>query len=436
MISEIKEGPRGWLVLLIFAAGLHLATTTCVFVVGRSALMPSQFDRNGLGAFASDSFFYYQDVASQTDKLKNQGTVAWLESVAPLHVKSYSLSHFLFSRWTGPNILTIEPLNLFYYLAALALIYKVAETVFDRRTGLLAMTAMALWPSFLMHTTQLVRDPLLIVVILVFVFVITTWLTKSRSLRWSLAATLAAVWAVLTLWIVRLGMWDMVRVVTAAGVVLLVIRHLHERRVFVGPIVSALVLSAAILLIPHWGPLKYLQRRESDLGRPLFAEQVEQLTLWERIDQRRQAFANLRKDQLNSTASNIDNEVQFNSMADIIRYLPRAAALGCFAPFPNMWFVKGAQVGRAGRLLSGFETLITYLLEILALVGLWQNRWNLAAWLLGVSALTGVTALGLIVLNIGSLYRFRYPFLMLIVVLAAGGAMHILRSRPDPQRTS
>ena len=391
--------------------------------------MPTQFDENGLGKFASDSLLYQEDVISLTDKLRNDGVIPWFQAVAPLHVKFYSLSHFLFSPLTAPNILTIEPLNLVYYLAILAIVNQLALTLFNRVTGVLAMTVLALWPSFLLHTTQLLRDPLLIVAILVLVLVIADWLNKDSVLRGSLLATLAAAFACATVWMVRLAMWDVVRLILLMGVVLLVIRSVRDRRFFPGPVISVVVLSAVILLIPHWGALKSQQRREADAGRTLIADQAAELSLWKRIGRRRQAFADLKKDDSYASASNIDNEVTLNTMSDLVRYLPRAAAIGFFAPFPNMWFAEGSQVGRAGRLVSGLETLITYVIELLALVGLWQMRKSLAVWLLAFTVILGLTGLGFTVLNIGSLYRFRYPFLALMIVLAAGGIGQVLSWR-------
>ncbi len=433
-ISEVKHGPKGWLVLLACAAVLHLATTTAVFVVGRTALMPAQFDRQGLGAFASDSFFYQEDIVSLTDKLRNEGIVAWGKAVAPLHVKFYSLSHFFFSRWTTPNVLTIEPLNLFYYVAVLWLIYKLAAMVFDRRSALIAMAIMAIWPSFLMHTTQLIRDPLLFVAILLFVLVVASWLMATASFRWNLMAVLPAVLATLTIWIVRLAMWDAVRAIVLMGFLLLIVRQVRERRFLAGPLVSALILTLAILTVPHSKTFKSQQRREADVGRPMLAEKVANLPVTERIEQRRQAFARLNNSKSSANGSSIDNQVELNGLGDFVRNLPRAAEIGFFAPFPYMWFVRGTQVGLTGRILSGFETLTTYALEILAMFGLWYSRKNLGAWLLALTTASALTALGFIVLNIGSLYRFRYPFLMLIVMLAASGAVHIWQTRATRQR--
>lgn len=433
---EMLAGPRGWLLLLAFAACFHLVTTVSVFIIGRTRLLPAQFDQTGLGAFASDSFFYQGDVSSLVDKLTNQGVMVWLGSVAPLHIKLYSLSYFFFSRWMSPNILTYEPLNLFYYLAILWLVYKLGETVFDRRVGLLAMIITGVWPSFLMHTTQLIRDPLLIVAVLFFILVVAAWLTKVSSFKWDLVIVVPAVLAVLTIWIVRLAMWDAVRAIVLMGIILLIIRAVRERRFFAGHAVNAVILCIAIVAIPQSKTVRSQQRREADIGTPLIAERAAAMPIKERIEERRQAFAKLKASETGSHASNLDDDKELLTAGDFVRYLPRAAEIGFLSPFPNMWFAKGGSVGRTGRIISGAETLLTYVLEVLAVFGLWQHRKNLAAWLIAITTASALIALGYIVLNIGSLYRFRYPFLMLIIVLACAGATFVwdkyLGTRPRP----
>ena len=102
--------------------------------------------------------------------------------------------------------------------------------------------------------------------------------------------------------------------------------------------------------------------------------------------------------------------------------------VGFFAPFPNMWWQTGTQVGANGRLISGFETLLTYMLECLVLIGLWRSRRNLSGWFLFGFLTLGIVALGLVVDNVGALYRLRYPFWTLMVILAAGG-LEVVRTR-------
>ena len=111
---------------------------------------------------------------------------------------------------------------------------------------------------------------------------------------------------------------------------------------------------------------------------------------------------------------------------DVIRYLPRATAIGLLSPFPKMWFETGDSVGAKGRILSGLETLVMYVVEVFALVGLWLGRRKLSVWLLFSIATMGTIALGLVVVNVGTLYRLRYVFLIMLIVLAAEGISHVV----------
>ena len=92
-------------------------------------------------------------------------------------------------------------------------------------------------------------------------------------------------------------------------------------------------------------------------------------------------------------------------------------------------------MGVSGRLISGFETVLTYIIECLALFGLWRARRKLSAWFLFVLIVMGTVALGLAVNNMGALYRLRYPFWILMVILGAGGIdlirRTLLKTRPQ-----
>jgi hypothetical protein len=148
-------------------------------------------------------------------------------------------------------------------------------------------------------------------------------------------------------------------------------------------------------------------------------------------DQALRGIAAARFDFNNSYAGSgslIDGDVYFNSFKDVLSYLPRALAIGLWAPFPNMWFGAGKQVGMAGRLLAGAESLFMYLGGLLALVAIWRAPRGLANWLLLSIYALGVTGLGLIVSNVGALYRVRYLFLILLIVLAVKGLESIVTS--------
>jgi hypothetical protein len=85
-----------------------------------------------------------------------------------------------------------------------------------------------------------------------------------------------------------------------------------------------------------------------------------------------------------------------------------------------MWFETGTG-GRAGRLLAGLETFVMYLLYVPAVVCVWNRRRNLKVWLVFSVAMVGMIALGLVVANAGALFRLRYVFWMLMIILALEG---------------
>jgi hypothetical protein len=115
----------------------------------------------------------------------------------------------------------------------------------------------------------------------------------------------------------------------------------------------------------------------------------------------------------------VDANVTFSGPGDVVKYVPRALEIGYLAPFPSMWFGAGDHVGLMGRLLSGLEMAMTYMIEVLAGIFMWRRRRHLDAWLLLLATTTGVLALAMIVVNIGTLYRMRYPFWILMVAMAA-----------------
>lgn len=180
--------------LILAAAVLHISVALVVFTVGKFQLMPGQIDETGLGRFASDGYTYQTEVNELRDVLKNQGVVAWATWPTQLHVRLYSLPLVVIPRF---SILAVEPVNLIYYLTILVLVFKLGEAVFDRQAALLAAVIVAIWPSFLLHTTQLLRDPLLISSVLVVMWSITECLRNDlawrRGVLLGIAGTMAIV---------------------------------------------------------------------------------------------------------------------------------------------------------------------------------------------------------------------------------------------------
>jgi hypothetical protein len=206
---------------------------------------------------------------------------------------------------------------------------------------------------------------------------------------------------------------------------MLVYRMISEKRFMTGNAVIMLLILGATLLVParlESTPLPGIRPPATALAIPSASQPTPPEGIWNRVIQQiasRRAGSRL----ATSRASDIDSHVRFSGAGDIVRFLPRAAVIGFFAPFPKMWIQAGSS-GLAGRLLSGVETLIMYLLYVAVGFCVWRERRNLKAWLLFLVAAIGMVALGLVVVNAGALFRIRYVFWMLLIVLAAEEIRH------------
>jgi len=426
--QQIANRPQ---VLLILAAVLHLGFATAVYEVGKHQLAPSQIYPTGVGKFASDGLMYERECLELSEVLRTEGLRAWMTWPTQLHVRLYSLP-FALSRADSFNIMTIEPLNLTYYLGILALVFYIGKSLFDRASGLTAAAIIGVWPSLLLHTTQLLRDPLFILTILVLCLIVVTVLGSKTTWRNGLVYGIIGSAALLLIRIVRLPMWRLTLVVIALAIALLILRMILNRQVMVGAIVFIVLVSAAVLIIPQF-QVSFRSNQEVKNKRAGTPEALERFSTEQQLAMRRRSFGFHLDEEGNllpaEDGSRIDRDVQFGGPVDIIKYLPRATVVGFLAPFPNMWLSTGKQVGSGGRVLSGFEMLVTYVLECFAVIALVLTRRKLASWFLFSVMALGTVALGLVANNIGALYRLRYPFWMMIVIFGAGGLTHLLRHR-------
>ncbi len=417
---------RGYARLLFAAAILHVTLSLSLQQIGRSQLLPNTFDGYGVAvAFVPDAVCYREGAIDLAGSLRAGKVRYWLGADYQFHEKLYSVCFALIGGLLGYGVLGAEPLNLLLYLSILVLVFRIGREVFDRRAGLLAAVTAALWPSLLLHTTQFIKDPLFIATTLALVLIVVCW--ASRAYSWAGALLCGAAGATLAtvFWLGRAEMGALLIAIVLLGALTLAASLLRERRAYAPNLFAMAMLVVFTLGVPrvmpgalNLGGYRYPAKQKS---RPRAAEGMLSKAA-EHVGQLRYEFVT----SYPYSGSNVDSDVSIDDAGDLLRYLPRAEEIGFFAPFPNMWLARGAAVGSAGRLLSGAESLAMYFVEVLAVVGLWSGRRKLAAWFLFAVAATAVTALGLVVNNVGALYRLRYPFLLLLITLAAGGAASVL----------
>jgi len=407
LIQRLKDlNPRRISLLIIVPVLVHLVISTVVYFVAITGAYPAAFDRHAIGEFSPDAKLYLTQCESLTAQLRAKEFGSFVTTPAALHVKLYSVSYFLLSPLFGFTNLAIEPLNLVWFTLIVILVYRIGILLFDRTAALVAAAIVMLWPSFLVHTTQPLKDPLFILALLALVLIIAGSIEKSLSLPALIRNVCLAVLAVLLASVARPNMRQLVLLMTLTGALLVLIKRIRNTKALKTRIVFIVVMAAlatgvvAFLATKH---MPYTQRGCSGILSDICVNRDGAIISTQGLH------------------SNIDTDVKFASSMDVLKYVPRALEIGLFSPFPTMWFGPGTFVGRAGRLMAAGETLCLYLLYPFAIFGVWTQRKQLSIWFVVGAFLVAVLSLGLIMVNMGTVYRLRYGFMMLALILAAGG---------------
>ncbi len=412
--------------LLTAAAIWHLAIVFTIFLVGRLQLLPGTFDEQGTGvSFAIDSREYRAEAETLATLIREGRVREWAGTRSSFHVKLYSISFALTSWLFGANILAAEPLNLSYYLLILASAFLIAREMFDHQLAVAATGVIALWPSLLLHTTQLLRDALFIPALLLFVLALVMSLRRRLSVKQALLVGGLGLIGALLVWLCRGDGWEVVVITALLGAIASAVTQIKRRQFALGATIAiaALVLLTGVLpkIVPAYRRSNELLASRATIPVP---RSTSTLT---RIGLLRQKFIA----RYPGAGSNIDADTQLQTTADVVRYLPRAVLIGFCAPFPTMWFTPGVQVGLMGRLLAGVETLVFYAFLILCGVTLWKFRTRADVWFIFAAAAVGCVALGYVVVNASSLYRMRYAYSIMVIILGIKGLLSLFR--PDSQ---
>ena len=133
---------------------------------------------------------------------------------------------------------------------------------------------------------------------------------------------------------------------------------------------------------------------------------------------------------LKNTKSAIDLDINFKNSTEIFLYTPRALQISFLSPFPNMWFQEGMSKTRTVmRSISMFEMLLAYISYLFfpLIFKYWLNRSEF--WIALFYSSSVITLYATVVPNIGTLYRFRYPYLMILISILIITAYNFLHKK-------
>ncbi|MEN6615206.1 MAG: hypothetical protein ABFD12_01485, partial [Syntrophorhabdus sp.] len=120
----------------------------------------------------------------------------------------------------------------------------------------------------------------------------------------------------------------------------------------------------------------------------------------------------------------VDEDIRPDNVWSSLAYLPKATFIALFAPFPERWL----RASSVTSLVSAGETALWYILVPGVCFALWYRR-SLPLLLLAVNAIIFLAVLGFTNPNLGTLYRFRYPYILILILMGVMGWAEMLRRK-------
>lgn len=404
-------------------------------------LVPALHAGNGL--LDGDSLYFHSVGVELAEKIRLYGWSSWQIYPAPAATGNIGILGALYALF-GPDPALIIPINAAIHALGGVLIFKIGELLAPGRIGRIAGICTAVlfvaFPSALNWYGQVHKDGFAIAGTLLAIYV---WLwigTRPADWRTTLLSGIGTIGAALLIALVR--PYNLIPLFAVMAMLFLLACLLRMRRGGAAwKTLGIYALTLALLgLSAAWAKKSGVNEKYTyaELAATGYLGDWQWkpsgwLPRW--IDGYAEATARARAGLIVSgqkirAGSMMDTDIKPDHVAAVAAYAPRAVQIALFAPFPVQWLEKISLV----RLVSLGETLIWYLLVPGVVIAAVYIR--SAALLMVVSfAALFLYIYGFTLANLGTLYRIRYPYLFLFMLVGAMGWTHLYlqwRRRASP----
>ncbi len=451
---------------LIIWVGLFFAAALIVILVQLVALphvFPSWHAGDGLMA-GSDAVSFHNTAVEMAESIRNEGWSAWElrpKGWMPAGVAAaiYALS------WPKPSALI--PLNAAVHATTFLVVVKIMQFVVPAlKTAFTSALPFAFFPSAMLWYTQIHRDGYQILGITFFLYGLLLVINQNNwdHIYWpsKLGGFLSIIAGIVMVWLARphslviLLLMSLILFLFIGAVLFFMSckRVIKLKTVLAQLIPMALLILVIVPLTQAEDASKYqLEAVEDEQESVVTAEEADperpelkwERTSWlpQALDDQLYAVSYLRSvrypAKYGETESGIDYDRSFHNMYDYIYYLPRALQIGFLAPFPDEWFGEGSkEMSVLFRRASAFEMTFIYLALPFLLYGVWIWRKKIEMWVMIIFCTGMMLPIVYSVPNVGTIYRYRYGYLMLLVALGVAAFFELLkrlRKRNRPMET-
>lgn len=440
-----------WLLAFLYSLGFGL---TVQFII-LPYIIPSLHGGHGL-LINSDSIAFHNHAVIWAENIQRLGWSHWRLSINHENLRPSGLASIIYAiTTTKPYVLL--PFNAFFHATAFLIICRLTMAVIKEFwPSVISGIPFLVFPSSSVWVTQIHKDGLFILGIYLFFYAfykliynrknaltkksglcfvlagLCMWSIRPYGLQFLLMFTVCILIGWTTSKILSKGFKDRASVVTFCFLLSLIIIYSLLGKSKTGIYFSSeeeiqeTAEASSFTTInnekaPDYFYVIRLYWRDSNIVPPIIEK------VFYKLSEIRDNYIN----QHYLAHSSIDIELRFRSVWEMLAYIPRSLQIGFFTPFPDKWFFFSSQEEDRSmlKLLSTIETIFIYLCVpglVLAFV-YWNNRIEL--WSFFIFCVMTLVLYTWTIPNVGTLYRMRYSFLLVLVAYSIVGYYQFLKLR-------
>jgi len=433
-----------YLLLLVFCAVFlyALGAMTIAREIVTPRMMPTSID----GHIPGDPYYYHTIALEKAQQMRTNGIQTF-----EVHLKGQgsagiaSLLYFL-----RGGIYSIVTLNAFLHALSCIVMILIVYNWFSFRTSILSTIPLIISPYSIFWLSQINKDSYALIGYLLFLFGILGIIKNNKLNKKYLFFTLICIAGTLIIWIVRPYVNQILLPITSvlflATITIFTKNGIHTQKfsivICAGFILLSLVFlgkgaesdqtldslndwqSASIISGECYANIKSIEWEKNQFLHEYLSEKIKAMMINRCI-----AFLIFKNNPNETTKSSfVDTDFLPKSSLEAIAYIPRAMAIGILSPWPDRWLYIFYKERSFFYTIVPLEAALLYL----GLVGLciWLQRRREYSILIPMAlSATVMTVYGMSMPFLGALYRYRYPWWMVLICLGLACLMDIYQSK-------
>jgi putative peptidoglycan lipid II flippase len=393
----------------------------------------------GSGLINADSLVFHTFAVSFAESVKLHGWSAWAIYSQGGVTGNAALLGVLYAIFGSNDPALVIPVNAAVHATSGVIIYAIGHLLFPGRIGVfsgcIAGILFVFFPSSLNWYAQVHKDGYTILGMLIIMY---AWLTGIESTsRFKSAAMIICGTFLGILFELFVRPYNIKLLIASSICIFIFIliyqltskEMIQKKHLSICFFLVIMILSVTLLFIPKTGP------EDRDLS--LYDEEAGGAWSWkksklipDKLEHQIEIIAKIRVHNIisskNLNAKSLIDEYRMpDSVQSVITYAPRALGIALFAPFPKDWFGNFSIL----RLVGALETSIWYLIFPGLFILLYIKRPSLPIYVIIIQSFVFLIINGFTLPNVGTLYRIRYGYIFLLIILGIAGWLTLFNKK-------